>query len=154
MSEQQFCPVCQGDMDDTRHVGVECFYEVHEVVPSAEKRPFFSEVEETASIWGTTRRYPAGTKDKRRVIKTGENSSKIETDQVPIPAIRLYENHLYRVTCCKSCRGDFLQVFGKWSRGELRPRRQDDDEANIPVRVNGATVMMTRTEYDQFKSTQ
>lgn len=142
-----FCPVCEGDMEDTRHVGVECFYDVNEVVPSAEKRPVFQEVSEGASIWGMTRRYPAGTRDKHSTHKTGESSYKIETAQEPIAAIRLVENQIYSVTCCKSCRADFLDMFGKWAKGELRPRRDDSDEATIPVRVNGATVMMTQAEY-------
>ena len=43
-------------------------------------------------------------------------------------------------------------MFGKWAKGELRPRRDDDDDANIPVRVNGATVMMTRAEYDDHRA--
>jgi len=151
-SDNRICPVCQGDMEDTRHVGVECFYDVHEVAPSAEKLKFFQEVPEGAAIWGVTRRYPAGTIDKHRIIRVDENTSKIETDQTPLPAIRLRENTLYSVTCCKSCRADFLEMFGKWSKGKLRPRHDDTDEADIPVRVNGATVMMTRAQYDEHQA--
>ena len=152
MSDDRICPVCQGDMEDQRHVGVECFYDVHEVAPMATKRRIFFEVDDKASVWGLTRRYPAGTEDKHRVVPTGEHSSRIETDQVPVPAIRLCNVTIYDVTCCKSCRGEFLNMFGQWARGKLRERRQDDDEANIPVRVNGATVMMTRAEFDAHRS--
>ena len=148
------CPVCQGDMEDTRHVGVECFYDVHEVAPTADKRQFFQEVPENGSYWGVTRRYPAGTKDSHRFVSTGENSSKMETDQIPVAPIRLFENSLYSVTCCKSCRADFLQMFGRWSRGELRPRVADEEGRDIPVRVNGATVMMTQAEFDRHRNTR
>ena len=37
MSEEESCRVCQGDMDDTWHIGTGCCYGVSEVVPEAEK---------------------------------------------------------------------------------------------------------------------
>ena len=104
------CPICQGEMDDTRHVGVECFYAVDEVAPNAEKRPIFREVDADGGYWGTTRRYPAGTKDKHRIVEIRAVESKVETDQVPVPPIRLIELSLYSVTCCKSCRADSRNV--------------------------------------------
>lgn len=57
------CPIClDADMDDIRHVSVECFYDVSEVAPGASREPIFRGVPEDAAIWGATRHYPAGTR--------------------------------------------------------------------------------------------
>ncbi len=150
MSNVEICPVCNGDMEDSRHVSVECFYDVHEVVPEADKSTIFREVEFDAAIWGVTRRYSGGTKD-RHVVNQDGNVTRITIEQDPVPPIRLVDQSVYSVTCCKACRGDFLRMFGKWARGKLRERRDDDDDRCIPVRVNGSTVMMTRDEYDAHR---
>jgi hypothetical protein len=145
--KENFCPICQGDMDDTRHVGVECFYEVHEVAPQADKVIFLKEVESDGFYWGVTRRYPAGTRDKFRTAPTGENSIRLDTEQEPIAAARAVEVPVYQVTCCKSCRADFLRMFGQWSRGALIQRQHERPDADIPVMVNGAVAWMTPSEY-------
>lgn len=63
---------------------------------------------------------------------------------------------------CKSCRGGLLGHLRTWrnemlaKRGEAMDsdgRPEDEDpERTIPMRVNGATVMMARAEYDQWTS--
>lgn len=35
--ENETCPICTRIMEDSRHVGVECFYDVLEVAPKAVK---------------------------------------------------------------------------------------------------------------------
>ena len=62
----------------------------------------------------------------------------------------------YYLRICKSCRGRLLDMLGKW-RNECisyRDKQKDhdghieeDEERNIPVRVNGRIVMMTEQEY-------
>jgi hypothetical protein len=152
MSEvESFCPVCGGEMEDSRHVSVECFYDVQEVVPTAEMQTIFREVPAEGTFWGTTRRYSGGTKDRHVISTVDEKTTKVDIEQDPVPAIRLLEQHVYSVTCCKSCRADFLNMFAKWSKGRLRARQDDNDERNIPVRVRGATVMMTLAEFDAHR---
>lgn len=62
---------------------------------------------------------------------------------------------------CKSCRGALLQRLQGWrnERVALRSLPKDHDgyileveeEGNIPVRIHGATVMMTEEEYRNYK---
>lgn len=118
----RICPICGEMAEDMRHVGVECFYDVKEYVPSAEERMIFKEVDENGSYWGRTRRYPAGTKDSfssRPEIRNGETINICTTTQVPIEKIRLIESSNYSKECCKSCRHDFLCMFKMWSEGRL-----------------------------------
>lgn len=117
----EFCPICKLEMEDRRHVSVECFYEVNEYVPTAEKSMFFTQVDEGVGIWGHTRRYYDGTRDHHESIPTGPNSSRVEVSQVPIdpPDIRLLERQLYSLDCCKRCRHEFLMVFKMWSQGRF-----------------------------------
>jgi hypothetical protein len=143
-------------MEDSRHVAVECFYAVDEVAPTATKVPFFAEVPAEGAYWGITRSYPAGTKDRHiasdgGVSESGIQATKIATVQDPIGPIRLLEKTAFSVDCCKRCRGEFLAMFGKWSKGELVGERDDRPGAYIPVRVNGATVMMTEAEWREHR---
>ena len=66
----------------------------------------------------------------------------------------------YYLRICKSCRARFLGMLREW-RNEcvsLRDLPKDHDgiiegedpDRNIPVRVNGITVMMTKDEYDLY----
>ena len=75
-------------------------------------------------------------------------------------------NRGYYLRICKSCRGRFLTMMGEWWKTgvDLRDTPKDHDgrddyepdpERNIPVRVNGAIVMMTREEWaERQRSTQ
>jgi hypothetical protein len=67
-------------------------------------------------------------------------------------------NHGYYLRICKSCRGRFLTMMGEWWKAGVDrrdiPKDHDghnefepDPERNIPVRVNGAIVLMTRAEW-------
>ncbi len=55
---------------------------------------------------------------------------------------------LYVQTCCKSCRADFLEMFGQWARGDLVTPEGD---GTIPVRVGGAVRMMTDAQYADYR---
>jgi len=121
------CKVCGNKTEDMRHVGVECFYKVNEddIVPDADERQFFSEVGEDSSIWGKTRRYKSGTVDRFEIIDHGKDDrgvghTELVPHQDPVPPIRLRENVLFSIDCCKSCRADFLQVFKRWRNGEFK----------------------------------
>lgn len=68
------------------------------------------------------------------------------------------ENHKrgYYLRICKTCRGRFLGMMGEWWAAGVARRDVPKDhdgreeaaaERNIPVRVNGAIVMMTEVEY-------
>ncbi|MGE4043428.1 MAG: hypothetical protein AB7F35_01150 [Acetobacteraceae bacterium] len=146
-------------MEDSRHVAVECFYAVDEVAPTAQKVPFFSEVPPEGAYWGITRSYPAGTKDRHVVSDGGVSESgvpvtRLDTVQEPVKPVRLLEQTAFSVDCCKRCRGEFLAMFGTWSKGELVGERDDRPGADIPVRVNGATVMITEVEWREHRRRQ
>ena len=68
------------------------------------------------------------------------------------PKLEEEEDGLYFVRICKACRADFLEMLGKFCRGELR--KSDTKGANIPVRIGGTTRMLTLEEYDEWKKTQ
>ena len=72
------------------------------------------------------------------------------------------ENHQrgFYLRICKACRGRFLGMMGDWWKDGVKRRElpkdhdghdeyEDDPERNIPLRVNGAIVMLTREEWDQ-----
>lgn len=74
-------------------------------------------------------------------------------------------NHGYYLRICKACRGRFLTMMGEWWKAGVGRRDipkdhdghdeyQDDAERNIPCRINGAIVMLTREEWDQRQSTK
>jgi hypothetical protein len=86
----------------------------------------------------------------------GEGSDRLEPT---IPAT------FHTITTCKSCRGDFLEVLWKWANGGflietnradagISPRGDDRPEANIPLRVAGRTVMVTREEWDAHRASK
>lgn len=62
---------------------------------------------------------------------------------------------------CKACRGDLLSRLGEWrdARLALRSELKNHDgnldyaepERNIPYRVNGAVVMLTREEWEETR---
>ena len=144
------CPICGKEMEDSRHVSVECFYAVEEVVPRAKKSVMLQEVTKKGSYWGITRRYPRGTRDKwfvaKRGVKKGIKTTKIETRQISAKPVRLLENAIYTMGCCKSCRGDFLRLLGEWSRGE---HATPEWGGNICVRELGAIKRITKAEWDE-----
>jgi len=102
------CPICHREMEDRRHVGVECFYDVKEVVPTAQEHVIFNEVDRKTAYWGITRHYPKGTRDKwfvkkRFVDKNGIKHTETGIRQVPAKPVRLLEKKIFSVACCKSC---------------------------------------------------
>ena len=148
------CPICCQEMDDRRHVSVECFYKVDEVVPEAEESKIFVEVNEESTYFGYTRRYKDGTRDEFSSTPdpVKENLTHLNVEQVPIGDIRLLENTIYTLECCKSCRADFLDMLKKWKQGEFVHRETNDPEANIPIRENGATRMITEEEWKERRA--
>lgn len=153
-SNDESCPICKGEMEDRRHVAVECFYDVSEVAPTATKQLILQEVDNDAAYWGTTRRYPAGTRDRHissdgGVSEHGLKVVKVEVVQDPTPPVRLLEQDLFSVDCCKACRADFLRMFGRWAKGEFVSERNQDKD--IPIRVLGSTRYVTLAEFDELR---
>jgi hypothetical protein len=70
----------------------------------------------------------------------------------------------YYLRICKTCRGEIMQSIKEAinSRRSLRDTPKDSDgeveefnpARNIPVRMNGRTVMMTPEEYDEWRDSQ
>ncbi|MCX4196792.1 hypothetical protein OMR07_15440 [Methylobacterium organophilum] len=151
------CPIClDAEVEDMRHIAVECFYDVSEVAPEATRKPIFCEVPDDTAIWGVTRRYPAGTRDRFVTEDGGQTEGgtpliRLRTVQDPIGGIRLAEKETYSLDCCKSCRGTFLTLFGAWSRGEHVRRSEPDEIHNIPVRQNGAIVYLSEEQFRQWE---
>lgn len=70
-----------------------------------------------------------------------------------------FKDRGYYLRLCKSCRGAFLGHMREWANKcrSLRDTPKDHDgnvdsdnpEANIPVRIDGAVVMLTREQWDK-----
>ena len=68
----------------------------------------------------------------------------------------------YYINICKSCRGALLDMLVDWreERVALRSVAKDHDgelewqpaDANVPMRVNGRTVMMTMEQAKEFRA--
>lgn len=73
--------------------------------------------------------------------------------------IEQFKDRGYYIRICKSCRGSLLGKMRDWrnERVALRSFSKDsdgepyDEEANIPVRISGATIMMTLDQYNEWK---
>lgn len=149
MSDEK-CPICGKMTEDMRHVSVECFYDVHEVVPEAKLEQHFIEVDPKGTYWGITRTYSNGKRDdfSAEEVKTEKNTTRIINSPTEITGIRLMEIGLYRMNCCKSCRADFLEMLEQWYHG--KHKHQDKGNGRIPVRIKGATRFVTEEEYQQM----
>lgn len=55
--------------------------------------------------------------------------------------------HFYTLRVCKDCRADWMDAIARWF--EERPERPAED-AIVPIRVNGATRMVTVEEYERM----
>lgn len=55
-----------------------------------------------------------------------------------------YPGTLFTLRVCKACRGSWLSMLEQWYAQGSSPAGVDVD---IPIQVNGATVMLTRAEY-------
>jgi hypothetical protein len=149
MGKKDVCPICEKKTVDMRHVGVECFYNVSEITNKVNESKIFVEVDEKTAYWGTTRRYPEGTRDHWKVDENytrkvkledgkeiGVDHTKIDIEQLPIEKIRLLEKALFSINCCKSCRSDFLAIFKSWTEGglielyELKQRLKNEYDVN------------------------
>jgi len=89
-------------------------------------------------------------------------------DRVKSPGLPAPELGLYYLRTCKSCRGEILGAIQAaiTARRALRglplgpdgdvdlPVELEDPERNIPVRVLGRTIMLTRPEWDEFRRQQ
>lgn len=117
------CPICKRKTEDIRHVSVECFYAVDEIIPETEHEVVFKEIPKEGSHLGKTRTYKEGTIDDFH-IEEEEREDKTPICHVinnpkPTNEIRLLELNVYRRNCCKSCRADFMQMMKDWSQGNL-----------------------------------
>ena len=65
----------------------------------------------------------------------------------PIADAEPRKHRLFTLRVCKRCRGDWMGAIEEWFK---RPTEADNPEADIPMRVRGATVMMTREQYDEW----
>lgn len=135
-----------------RHVDVECFYQVNERAPHLYERPVIKRVEGDAlRFGGTLYRAPSLEKQRHTSTQTGPHHYRLDAHWEPdsTEPVHLFQTTVYGTRCCKSCRGDFISLFVRWSKGEFAQKPEGSDpERNIPVRVNGAVQMLTRAEWD------
>ena len=61
---------------------------------------------------------------------------------------------VYSLRTCKNCRGNFLGILRYWIEGNLVEGETTDPAKNIPVRVNGRTVMMNKEEWQAHTAAQ
>ena len=143
------CPVCNEPKEAMRHFTAECMYKMSEVVPKMKDKLFFEEVDLNGAYFGITRIYHQGKRDNYTSRTRDDGVIELANNEKPIGTIRLYETNGYTIRCCKDCRADLLTVLQRWSNGEFR--HEDTEEGNIPIRVNGATRMITEQEYFRMK---
>jgi hypothetical protein len=149
MVETKICPICNEEIEDMRHVTIECFYAVHEVVPQMEQEKIYVEVPMKGNYLAKTYVYKEGIEERVCAIKKeDEDFIRYETveHETKLP-IRFVEKQSYISNCCKRCRADFLDVLRKWRNGDFISKEGDGD---IPVRINGAIKMLTREQYDEY----
>ena len=65
--------------------------------------------------------------------------------------LTLNENGLYQITTRKDCRATFLGLLRRWIRGDFIPVANTNPNYNIPVRVDGSTVMMDKEGYEAWR---
>lgn len=66
--------------------------------------------------------------------------------------------NLYSMRICKDCRGDFMGLLRQFIDTQMSTvvDREVDDlnpERNIPIRVDGRTMMVTEGEWESFRAT-
>ena len=103
--------------------------------------------------------------DKRSfMIRTGYDMAEGVPEFVDMFAVPGKEElkGFFFLNICKSCRGDLIGSIITWfkHRSALRGEPKDhdgyldsgsDEDRNIPVRINGAIVMMNTEEYDAYR---
>jgi len=112
------CQLCHAYGADKRSLFIDCFYDIHEVVPEAI---------DLFAVEG-------------ELMKRG-----------------------YYLRICKACRGALLGHLQQWRQERIalrdvpkdhdgNPEESDGDTRElIPVRINGATIMMNEYEYSEYK---
>lgn len=127
----EICPICRKETKDIRHVGVECNYDVEEIIPDINKKKFYYPISMDKTYWGTTKIYYSGTVGKLEIIPK-ENITEIVRKQILLPedeqTQRFIEIPVFQILCCKSCRADFLEVFKQWRQGQFCKQLKDKCE--------------------------
>ncbi len=129
------CDRCGEDGEDRRTLWMAAFYEMNELGLPFDRRILFhadmdtlekaSEPDDLVLKDGTKLRIVSGT-----VTSKGE----------------LRPETLYTLRVCKSCRSDWLAAIKRWFS-----ERPDEGHGDIPMRVLGATRMVTDEEYRAMK---
>lgn len=104
--------------------------------------------------------------DKRSlVVSTGYDMTEAVDRFIDLHLVEGRLNGMgYYLLICKSCRGEFIGMVRKWyeSRRDLSQRYNLDhdghvddeewesEERNVPVRVDGQTVMMTTEQFEEY----
>lgn len=66
---------------------------------------------------------------------------------------RIGTKTFYILLTCKECRGEFLGLLRRWTQGEF-VAPPDRPDADISVRIDGRTVMMTQAEWEEHLRNQ
>jgi hypothetical protein len=141
------CVRC-GEVDlDRRTLWMACFYEMNEL-----GIPF-----EQVNVVG----------QRAKIVRSEATSLAFEE-----PSGQTRSHPFYTLRVCKECRGEWMAAIRAWYRGGAEARgechrahedcaqdqglaeacrKTDDEVRDIPVRMNGATVMMTRAEYEAWR---
>lgn len=56
----------------------------------------------------------------------------------------------FMLLVCKDCRGDFLGVLRRWVAKEFILKQEESSDRNIPLRVDGRIIMLTKAEWDAY----
>jgi hypothetical protein len=138
------CQICYARGADKRNLVVECFYAVNEVVPEAidlsfkDERGYFLRICKTCR--GEFLRHMKAWADDRRKLRC------VEKDHDGA----VLENVQPGLSNSMRCDDPTITMSGPEYDAYLGVKRPDP-AADIPVRVFGATRMVTREEWDQMQ---
>lgn len=122
--DDDLCMICHAYGADKRSLFIECLYAIEEVVPEA-----------------------------------------IELFAVEGPVKERHKSGYY-LRVCKSCRGALLGKMQEWRNERVALRGEpkdhdgdtwflyDEEQPSIPVRINGATVLMTEAQYKRHRESK
>ena len=73
---------------------------------------------------------------------------------VPFEEKEVGERPFYTLRVCKGCRGDWIMAIQEWFHATPEHLKEIAPLADIPVRQEGRTVMMTADEYEEYQNEQ
>lgn len=130
--ELETCAVCGKKKEDMRHVLVECFYRVSEIVPEMEEVSLYSQIETDKNMLGDAiviekaKKSYLTTDEEKQAKEEKDNVhhiKRVHEDMELTEPMLLRKFTVYNIRCCKKCRSIFLTLLKSWKNGNFRTDR-------------------------------